>query len=92
MFGFKDFYNERVSINSEWLTVQLPSGAEINVSIKLLSKGKLQVSKADEKYAKEIAITSDIIQSIEKEIGEKIDTKNPDIIKLLKTIGDCKLK
>lgn len=39
-----------------------------------------------------IIAISIIIQSIEKEIGEKLDTKNPDVLKLLKTIGDCKLK
>ena len=92
MITFKEFLKEKVSINSEWMSIKLPSGAEIHVSIKLLAQNKIEISRASDHRSTEIDLGDNAFKSLQDAIGEELDTESSDIKKLMQVIGDCQYK
>jgi len=89
VISFKQFLKEKIHLNDEWFTVILKSGAEIQLSIKLLDAGKIALYKANDKDTKVLQIGSDPVKTIEDFLGEELNLKDPEIIRLLKLITPC---
>ena len=84
---------EKATLNTDagWMILRLDSGAEIQINVNLLSKGEVKIAAEDDRKPKTLKIParSDVQKVLESYLEEKLDRKDPNVVKFLKMFGDC---